>query len=110
MEPSDAFVADVNFCFKQSEVIDALKLRAKAIEDKRQTLAQIYSKKLFEILRDGRRDEQRTYSAFVTFETEAAVRKVRELESLEFLGQRSKFSEPVDPTDIIWEHRWIKNS
>ena len=43
----------------------------------------------------------------MTFESETAVRRVRELKSLEFLGQNTKFWEAAEPSDIIWENKWI---
>ena len=101
----ESHVADVNFVYQQTSVFSTLKARKKSIDLQKPTQTKVLNKKLHEILTEN--DNSTIYSAFVTFESETAVRRVRELKSLEFLGQNTQFWEAAEPSDIIWENKWI---
>jgi hypothetical protein len=98
-------VADVNFAYQNSWLIDKLKQRGSAIKWQDWKKLNELNQNITTELKERMEETITPVSAFVTIESETAYNYVCGVPSLKLFGSESNVHEAVEPTNIIWENR-----
>lgn len=98
-------VADINFAYRNSWLIDQLKNRGSAIKWQNWKELNEINAKITEELHQRMEETITPVSAFVTIENETAYNHLCGVPALKLFGRDSKVHEAVEPTNIIWENR-----
>lgn len=98
-------VADVNFAYYNSWLIDKLKKRGDAIKWQNWKELNEVNTSITTELHEKMEETITPVSAFIVIESETAYNYVTGVETLKFFGKEAKVNEAVEPTNIIWENR-----
>jgi hypothetical protein len=105
-------IADINFAYHNSWLIDGLRTRGDAIQNCDWPRLNQLNEELTQRIHSLREDGSSEISwlvmpkcAFVSFESEEGYNFMAEMSSIELAGFKSKMSEAPEPTNVIWENR-----
>lgn len=99
------YVSDVNFAFRNSWLIDALKSRGDAIKWQNWAELNQINASITEQLHERMEETNTPVCAFVTIESETAYNYLSGVPEINLFGAHSKVKEAVEPTNVIWENR-----
>lgn len=103
-EPHELEIADINFYFDNSDILDCLKARAIAIDNNDWTKTRELNKKLTDLCKRDKAKLQRPLGAFVTFNDERSYNNMEANQKVTILGSRCRITKAPEPTNIIWEN------
>ena len=98
-------MADINFAYRNSWLIDRLKERGQSIIWQDWAKLNEINQTITGEIRENLQDTIKPVSAFVTIESETAYNYICGVETIQLFGRETKVKEAVEPTNIIWENR-----
>ena len=84
--PHELVIADINFYFDNSDILDCLKARATAIDNNDWTKVRDLNKKLTELCKRDKAKLQRPLGAFLTFNDERSYNDMEANSKVTILG------------------------
>jgi len=103
-EGQDLRVAEINFFFKNTPLIDMLKARATAINGKNWNKVKQINQNMTDEVQKDPEAICTPIGAFVTFHDEYSYNAMESKNSIELGGSDSKLTSAPEPTNIIWEN------
>ena len=100
-------VADINFGYKNSWLLDDLYERGNLIKFKEWGKLNELNKEMTRKMHEDMETLTTPVCAFVCMETEEAYNHIAPCGTIDILGKESKVDEAVEPTNIIWENRYF---
>lgn len=98
-------VADINFAYQNSWLLDSLRLRGDYIKYHQWKQLNELNREMTRQLHESMEDVVTPVCAFVTMESETAYNHLSSVPSVNLFVKDSKVKEAVEPTNIIWENR-----
>ena len=105
-------IADINFAYHNSWLIDGLRDRGTAIKNQNWAELNKINEELTRRMHSTRDDGSTEMSwllmpkcAFVSFESEEGYNYMADVTEIEISGRKSKMGEAPEPTNVIWENR-----
>ena len=100
-------VADINFGYKNADLLDDLYKRGDYIKYKQWDQLNLINKEITRKMHEHMAEYTTPVCAFVCMETEDAYNHIAPSGKLDILGTESTIKEAVEPTNIIWENRYF---
>jgi hypothetical protein len=103
----DAKVADINFAFHNSWLIDALRTRGDHIKYQDWAKLNEANRSITQKIHENLDEVTTPKCAFVSIESEEAYNHLSEVDTgkVTIAGVKSKVAEAPEPTNVIWENR-----
>ena len=105
-------IADINFAYHNSWLLDSLRERGEFIKAQEWAEVNKINRRITEDIHKTRDDGTTELSqlvmpkcAFVTFESETGYNFMADMDEIEIAGSPSKMGEAPEPTNVIWENR-----
>ena len=100
-------VADINFGYKNGDLLDNLYKRGDYIKYKQWDQLNLINKEITRDMHENMATYTTPVCAFVCMETEEAYNHIAPSGKLDIFGTQSSIKEAVEPTNIIWENRYF---
>jgi len=101
---SDIQIADVNLYFNNSDVLEKLAERAKAINSNNWDQVKQFNQELTDLVKKEKDKLQTPVGAFVTLSDEQSYNALEARRSIRVEGEKCRINRAPEPTNIIWQN------